>query len=521
MAKKFDRIKEMIEVITPQKVKNIEILDQNMRDDSKVQMLYDAIITKEIDSEEDAVLLLYGDVDSKDAYYKVQQRLYDRLLNSFYFIDHKKAGFNDRQLAYYEAYRLWALARIVRERGAHNTALELFEKSLKYSLEYDFNELVTVICLELFDLYSIRFADKTKFNYVRQLYNERYPEFQADCRAQELFYYLVAAKINTKSDITLAEEWKFAESYVREIINYKKEVSSTRFLYYGYMTLIEYYKGAQRYDRVIELGKEAIKKYEEFDYNISFMIAIYAYEIIYACIQIGDYNQGENFFIDNINKVKKYFYNWYLTYYLYLVLNMHKQEYDVVVQILEEIMGTKQFHDLPEHLKENYEIIRGYTILFKRVYNLDLAIDDTKFRLYSFLNNIPLYSKDKRGINVALLIFQFLYMLHDKKYNQVIDRVDALNQYAYKYLRVDTNFRSNCFIKMLTKIPKADFHPVRVEAHTKSLHKKLIDTPRIISSQALTVEVIPYENLWEIVMDILYKNLKEERGIDLRPERSK
>src|SRR5690606_23038083 len=183
MAKKFDRIKEMIGVITPQKVKNIEILDQSMRDDSKVQLLYDAILNNEINSEEEAVLLLYGDTDSKDAYYKVQQRLYDRLLNSFYFIDHKKAGFTDRQMAYYEAYRLWALARIVRERGAHNTALEIFEKSLKYSVHYDFNELVSVICLELFDLYSIRFADKVKFSNIRELYNKRFPEFLADCRA--------------------------------------------------------------------------------------------------------------------------------------------------------------------------------------------------------------------------------------------------------------------------------------------------------------------------------------------------
>ena len=122
---------------------------------------------------------------------------------------------------------------------------------------------------------------------------------------------------------------------------------------------------------------------------------------------------------------------------------------------------------------------------------------------------------------MSLLIFQFIFLLFEKKYNNVIDRVDALNQYAYRYLRVDTNLRSNCFIKMLTKIPKADFHPIRVEAYTKSLHNKLVDTPKIISSQALSIEVIPYENLWELVMDILYKNLKEERGIDLRPEKSK
>ena len=304
----------------------------------------------------------------------------------------------------------------------------------------------------------------------------------ADCRAQEVFYYLVATKINTKADITLAEEWEFADDYVSEINEYMKNVKSTRFLYYGYMTLIEYYKGKQDYDKVIQIGKAAIKDYEGFRYDLSFMIAIYAYEIVYACIQIERYEEGEEMFKKNIGKVKKYFYNWYLNYYLYFVLKMHTQKYEDIVSLYLEITETPNYKDLPDHLKESYEIIKGYLILIKKVYALDLKLDDSTFRLYSFLNNIPIYSKDKRGINVALLIFQFIYMLYEKKFDDAIDRVDALNQYAYRYLRVDSNFRSNCFIKMLTKIHKADFHPVRTMNYTKALHNKLIETPRIISS---------------------------------------
>ena len=300
MAKKFDRIKEMIGVITPQKVKNIEILDQSMRDDSKVQLLYDAILNNEINSEEEAVLLLYGDTDSKDAYYKVQQRLYDRMLNSFYFVDPKKAGFSDRQLAYYDAYRLWSLARVVRERGAHNTALELFEKSLKYSLDYDFNELVVVNCLELFDLYTIRFADKKKYEWARQTYNERYPIFAAEARAQELFYIIISGKINSKIDITLTDEWKHVDKYISEIENYRKQTGSLRFLYYGYMSLIEYYKGKRDYNKVISLGNEVIDKYSNFGYDTSFIIANFAYEILIAAVQLGDYELGEKAFAERV-----------------------------------------------------------------------------------------------------------------------------------------------------------------------------------------------------------------------------
>lgn len=518
MAKKFDRIKEMIGVITPQKVKNIEILDQSMRDDSKVQLLYDAILNNEINSEEEAVLLLYGDTDSKDAYYKVQQRLYDRLLNSFYFIDHKKAGFTDRQLAYYEGYRLWALARIVRERGAHNTAFELFEKSFKLSLKYDFNELVIVNGLELFDLYTFRFADRKRFNELKSIYQARYKQFIADIRSQELFYILASHRINSSDELNSLDEWENIEDYLGEIHEYKKEIRSDRFIYYGHMALIENYRFQGKYDEVIQICEEAISSYKVKKYDVSLPISFFAVQIFNACIQLGYYDRGIAAFKEYIALYKKYFYNWYVAYYSYLLMLTHSKHYSEAYKLCKEIMATKEFGDLPSHMVEYYTIMKSYLLLALKQYDEEFADEYDEFRLYSFLNSIPIYSKDKRGLNISLLVFQFVYLLNERKYSAVIDRIDALNQYSYRYLRMDEKFRSNCFIKLLINITKADFHPARVDVYNKNLFKKLRDTPRIISDSTFAIEVIPYENLWEIVMDILYKNLKEDKGIDLRPQ---
>ena len=63
---------------------------------------------------------------------------------------------------------------------------------------------------------------------------------------------------------------------------------------------------------------------------------------------------------------------------------------------------------------------------------------------------------------------------------------------------------------MLLKIPSAGFHHLRVENHTKELKKKLLSTPMMISAQSYEVEVIPYEDLWEIVMEILEKRNSEK-----------
>ncbi|MEL6989086.1 MAG: hypothetical protein AAGK97_14835, partial [Bacteroidota bacterium] len=113
------------------------------------------------------------------------------------------------------------------------------------------------------------------------------------------------------------------------------------------------------------------------------------------------------------------------------------------------------------------------------------------------------FTKDKRGLNIAILIVHVLFLLHLKKYNQIIDRTEALNQYCYRYLRTDDTFRSNCFIKMLLQIPKADFNRMRTERYAEKFVNKLRSMPLSVSTQSAEVEFFPYEDLWEITLEML------------------
>ena len=116
---------------------------------------------------------------------------------------------------------------------------------------------------------------------------------------------------------------------------------------------------------------------------------------------------------------------------------------------------------------------------------------------------MPIFSKDKRGLNISILIVHVLFLLLRKKYDEIIDRVDALSQYKHRHLRDDASMRSNFFINMLLQVPKRDFHPRAAERHAEPWIKKLQQTPINIAEQGIEVEVIPYEALWDMVIDIL------------------
>jgi len=158
-------------------------------------------------------------------------------------------------------------------------------------------------------------------------------------------------------------------------------------------------------------------------------------------------------------------------------------------------------------LKEVAELHLGYVHLIKGsgLYKPSLASENElpNFKVGKYLNNTQVFSKDKRGINVSILLMHIAFLLQRKDYNAIIDRTDSLNQYAYRYLRKDDSFRSNCMIKMVIQMTKADFHPVRTARYTADLRKQLSHVTLAGSGENIEVEIIPFEVLWDIMTKAL------------------
>jgi uncharacterized protein YdhG (YjbR/CyaY superfamily) len=60
---------------------------------------------------------------------------------------------------------------------------------------------------------------------------------------------------------------------------------------------------------------------------------------------------------------------------------------------------------------------------------------------------------------------------------------------------------------MLLKLPEAEYHPLRTERYVTKYKKKLLENPYEVSMKEIAIEIIPYEQLWDITIEILNKNL--------------
>ena len=122
-----------------------------------------------------------------------------------------------------------------------------------------------------------------------------------------------------------------------------------------------------------------------------------------------------------------------------------------------------------------------------------------RFKLGKFLNEVPKFSKDKKGMNINILIIQILVLLKDRRWPSIVDRIDALKAYIYRHLKSESTLRSDTFLSMLAVLPKSAFQWDQVEARPAQLRNQLQQGPIL----SVDFEIVPYEDLWEFVLELL------------------
>ena len=305
---------------------------------------------------------------------------------------------------------------------------------------------------------------------------------------------------------------KVDDQLLSRIIQYSEElkakyshVTSFRFIRISYLLHIIRYQTASEFGLAIDTCHEAIDIIESKPYQSKGAVFSFNLRLLSCYIQIKRFEEGESLAIKYANSLPSGSYDWYIIQFYHFLLHTHSKQYNKAYNVLNTAMNNSKFEAFFANHKQLWFVNQAYMhflVAINKVTNVNPQ-KDTKFRLYRFLNEIPIYSKDKRGINISILIVHILFLLEQRKYSQIIDRVDALNQYCHRYLRKDDTFRANCFIKMLLQMAKADFNRIRTERYAEKYKNKLFNMPLNVADQGIEVEVIPYEDLWDMVLELL------------------
>lgn len=499
----MDELKVMVEAISKNKVKQIDVIGNNDTSNTQAQQLYDGIASGEIQSDEDIIAKFFSENAENAHYYasRVKRKLKDKLINTLFFVDINRPSFNEYNRAYFTCYRQAAAVKILLGLWARPAAIPLAEKTLKQALKFEFTELVYSLAKDLRRHYGTVAGDRKKFEEMNTLVNTYSEILDAETKVEEYHTDLIVnyiKSISTKADIR-----EKAIAYTEELEALAKRISSPRFDYLARLVIALRYEIENDYKNLLKICRQAIQYFEDKKDNTTITnIFSFAIRALVCNIYLQDYSTAK----ESIEKCEMYSRegtaNRFLTREYTITLHFHAEEFQQAYEVYKQASAHPNFSKLPAPTRERWRVLEAFIFYFIYTGKIKPDADNPvkKFRLSKFLNEVPEYSKDKRGINITLLILQILFFLHQEKYNEIIDRVESLKTYTYRYLRRDDTFRSSCFIRMLVTVPDASFHKKAVFRKAEKYRKKLEEVPLHKAYQSAELEIVPYETLWEMVL---------------------
>lgn len=220
-------------------------------------------------------------------------------------------------------------------------------------------------------------------------------------------------------------------------------------------------------------------------------------------MMLKKYTEGLHAIEKSANLMLANSHNWYNHGILQIQFAIHTENYKMALQKCIELLQSSGFEYQVNVVKEELKINEAY-IQWLVAYNKVKASKSEKeaigqFRINRIINDLPTFSKDKKGMNIPILMLQVLWLLAEKRYDEFLDRLDALSKYKTRYLKEDENMRSNLIIKLLNQVPENGYDKRKVLRKTEGMFKKLVDSQQ----SSYEIEVFPYNIYWKLVLDLI------------------
>ena len=401
---------------------------------------------------------------------------------------------------YYECHKQLFLAEILNTLLLKRAALFVAEQLVKKSKKYFFINIT-------FQAYRIMYVTRVslKGDHKDLEASEnflKYLKFYEIEKNMEIEYNHVFKKL-IKSTAFDEEVIHSCGEIIEKYRQYEKNIPSFYFHYQLYHLDYVRHVNLKENERVYSIAKNALEYFDSLHFVYNPGRLVFMYILIIHSIQHREFDEGQALIERAKEIVSKKSPQWFRIKENELILNFHRGYFTEAINTFLDVANNKSFVSINPTDKSRWILNEAYVNLAIETGSGECNVRRKRFSVQKFINELPGYSKDKRAMNIPILIAQMVFFIVRRQYNHAIDRIEALEKYSSRYLRNDETFRSNCFIKMLLEIPKNSFNRLRVERASQKYFERLIDSEVDLINQPFEIEIIPYERLWAMIMNHL------------------
>ena len=498
----MEKIREIAEIVTRLKSKKIDRPQADVHvPDSQYAKIAKALVSDKIRTE-DEVAAIIGVRKSSSGFRMFKKRLKEKLLNSMFFID-----LNEENARPYIRATKTCMANcycidILMLFSARHAGASLAESTLKKAVEFELFDSA-LFCAKVLRKQHSYLGDIKQFEHYNALVEQYHRLAYVTDKAAEYLEALNATQANTnilKPDniARAAENLQLVKELFRQYPVYQVGLH-----YYRIKAFFECL--VQDFNAALQTWKDYegfLEKYKSYEYDVR--LGESALQQLYCQLCVSDYKAGETNASRCENLFKLHSNNWFIYKEYFFLLCMHARNYRQAGETVLQITTASHFKFLNRNRQEKWKIFEAYNYLVHKALDIhDDGLEETKFRLSSFLNETLIYNKDKEGFNTSILIFQAMLLLLEGNFRKLVDKTEALKRYANRYFIKDAIYKSQIFIKMLLIADKCSYDKSLTSQKTIKYFEKLKTSGYAHVNSYDGLEIVPYSDLWEIALDCM------------------
>ena len=496
----MDELANLARIVTLRRSNKKVLLDLESPQPGKEEQLLQVMVAQPDSTLVQLTKKMYGSgaAASQTALRKLRGRLQDRLLNHLLFLDH-----TDSRLMVSRRYELECLdllhkVIILYLEGEYSLTEKLLRRCLKLAEQGEFSTHAEQALFYLTKIYTEQ-RQPNKYRPVSRKLKEVQKIVAKEQESQQILNNVTLTMTKTVAArramlpkmaayIAQVEQLhKQADTFGTFIILYRLRIVEAE-LTGHYQTIIRQTALA---DKLLREGKLNARR---FDNRFNQFMSIYAHlrgRQAAAGLKLAD-RYAPDFHPTSSN--------WFYFYEHYLLLALHANEYERALRLLYVVHKNPSYTKLRPSALARWELMGAYTEFVQPPERIAVRRRN-QLAVFAALS-VPEYSRDKRGYNVAILVFQVLHFLQQRMLEPVLSRLERLRKYQQRHLRDAATLRSRTFLRLLMLLPEADFDQVLLARRGKVLLASLRQAPPEGEADA-EIEIIPYEDLWALTLRIL------------------
>jgi hypothetical protein len=490
-------LKQVITLLDQHEI-NIDVFDEQTLENTSFHRLFLGVKSGEYSTDEEAAQNIYKTSANDPRYRNLKSRLKKKLSGSLFFLKIESSDYPEYLVIRNEIFRLTFVMRTLSSLGATEAASEIALQVLQKAQKFNLTEAAIDSLLILQNHISFSGRVQEAREYRKSLYH--YREIQtAELRALEHIQEFKLVFANTKSIIPNSVE-KFEESSKELTLLWNRYGTYSIFLSYFRIKLyIHQLKG--NYDSALTVcneGEDFFLKNPHFASSARIEeISLYK-NLCYFYLR--RYKEGIAYADEQYSKLEKGRDNWFSFMEEYFLMSLHNEQVEKAHFLFEQVISHINFNTGDPRRKETWEIFGLYLSFVEGKGNPDMD---------RFMKDMEVFRYDKSGVYVAVLALSILILLRNGDYATILNRDEYIKKYLARYLKGEDHVRSAAFFRLLRLIIRKEFDlPQILKTGAKDI--------AVLHDQSLRLddyEVMPYEKMWCIVIEVLEEKARTRNDI--------